>query len=63
MTGVYWFVAGICVLGVAMHVISGKPTLEDLWLSLVALIGWSSARETLAWARSLKAEDESDMRV
>jgi hypothetical protein len=62
MTGVCWFVVGICVLNVAMHVISGRPTLEDLWLSSIALIGWSSARETLEWARGLKADDENDMR-
>jgi hypothetical protein len=58
MVGVYWFVAGVCALGVAIHVISGKTTWDDLWLSFFSVVGWSSAQETLGWARSLKAEDD-----
>jgi hypothetical protein len=60
--GVYLFVAGILALGVAIDVISGKPTWDDLWVSLFLFGGLGAAQEALGWARSLKAEDDSDIR-
>jgi hypothetical protein len=62
MVGVYLFVAGILSLGVAIDVISGKPTWDDLWVSLFLFGGLGAAQEALGWARSLKAEDDSDIR-
>jgi hypothetical protein len=62
MTAVYLFAAGILALTVAIHVMSDNPTWDDLWLSLLSFGGWGAAQETLGWARSLKAEDDSDRR-
>jgi hypothetical protein len=61
MTGVYLWVAGLCALFVATHVISGKLIWEDLWWFFFGIGGLINAKEALGWARSLKAEGESDV--
>jgi hypothetical protein len=61
MVGVYLFAAGVCALGVAIDVISGKPTWDDLWLTLLSVAWLGGAHESLGWARSLKADGESNV--